>query len=801
MAVRAGLWIVAAGVVVGAALAPVVPAGGPAAALAAAGFTAAALPAWPGRRACAAAALALGALALGAARGAGVARPRLATDDVARLALPARAVLVGRIVAPPARRAGRMTLVVAAESLGEGPAARRATGRVRVSVRGPVRRWRQGDRLAVTTTLRRPRNFANPGGLDWVGHLTRRGIHVTAGVWRDRDIRRLPGVAPTLSDRIAHARDDVARAIRAALPTRPGAVLRALVVGDAGGVDPALRAAFARAGVVHVLCVSGLHVALVGAAGFVAARWLLLRSETLALAWPIERVAAVLALGPVAAYAALAGLAVPTVRATLMAVATTLAVLLGRRPDVARTLALAAIVVTLAVPGAPLDAGFQLSFASVAAILVGVSRFAPARPDAGWRGRLRTTAVVAAAALAGTAPLTAFHFHQLSVVGVVANPLVIPIFGSAAVVPGLAGAALLPVAPPAAQLLFRAAGLVLARGIALVTWLARPAWAAVDVPTPDPLEVALCYALLAAVVLRAGVARRVLLAAALTALAADAAWCLAARYAGDRLRVTFLDVGQGDAAVVELPGGPVLVVDAGGFPASDFDTGVAVVDPFLHARKIRVADVVAMTHAHPDHAGGLAALLRPGVRAFWWNGQPGAGRQWARLLGTLGATGTRVERLAAGDAAAPLADAVEVLHPPRGDPGWSLNDGSLTLAVRHHDVRVLLTGDIEARAEEALLARAAPLAAQVVKVPHHGSRTSSTAAFVAAVRPQVAVISVGADNRYGQPAAEVEARWRAVGACVLRTDACGAVTVTSDGARVHVATHRPGCGCPGLDVP
>src|SRR5439155_807064 len=195
-----------------------------------------------------------------------------------------------------------------------------------------------------------------------------------------------------------------------------------------------------RAGVVHVLSISGLHVGLVAAAGFALARRLLGRSERLLLAVDVERLAALLSLGPVALYAALAGLGVATLRSAIMVAAAVLAGLLGRRADVLRTLALAALVLALAWPGTPLEIAFQLSFASVAAIGFGMRRLAPAAPAGSWRARLRAAALVSPCALVGTAPLTAFHFHQVSLVGLVANPLAIPIFGSAVVVLGLGGA-------------------------------------------------------------------------------------------------------------------------------------------------------------------------------------------------------------------------------------------------------------------------------------------------------------------------------------------------------------------------
>src|SRR5262249_37031566 len=183
-----------------------------------------------------------------------------------------------------------------------------------------------------------------------------------------------------------------------------------------------------------------------------------------------------------------------------------------------------------------------------------------------------------------------------------------------------------PFAPGLAKLLFAAAGIVLRPGIAVVRALGTPSWAAVDVPIPSLLELGLAYCTLAGLLFVPRAGGRLLVALGAVGLAADVGWWAHERLHPGVLRVTFLDVGQGDAAVAELPDGKVLVVDAGGFPGGEFDTGAAVVSPFLRTRKIGRVDALAMTHAHPDHSGGLAYLLaHHAPREFWWTGVPGEG--------------------------------------------------------------------------------------------------------------------------------------------------------------------------------
>lgn len=527
--------------------------------------------------------------------------------------------------------------------------------------------------------------------------------------------------------------------------------------------------------------------------------WLCACSERLLLRVDVRRLAALTSLAPVGLYGALAGFEVATLRSVLMAGLGVIALLLDRPAAMPRLLALAAAAIAIGHPGAPSEIGYQLSFVSVAALALGVRRWAP-EVAAGLRGRARLALVVAVSASLGTAPLTARHFQQVAPMGVLANPLVIPLFGSVVVGLGLVGAGLEPWAPGLAGTLFALAGEAVRPGVAAVVVLGGMPWGAFDVPRPDVPELLLLYGLLVVVVLLPSRAARWLGLTAALALTVDVAWWLHVRWSPGVLRATFLDVGQGDATVVELPDGRVLVVDAGGFPGSDFDTGRAVVAPYLATRKIRRIDALVMTHAHPDHFGGLASLVRGGrVKELWWTGRPGEGTEWRVLTSAIAASGVPLRTLARGDVPPGFGpDILEVLHPPAGWAGRGLNDSSLTLRVRMGASAVLLTGDIEAGAE-ATLCRVSRehLAAVVLKAPHHGSRTSSTAAFLDAVGPRFVVVPVGAHNRYGLPAAEVEARYRARAACVLRTDRCGAVTVIADGRRAAVTTARAGCGSPG----
>lgn len=716
------------------------------------------------------------AMAVGAQLVARAAAPSPAIDDVAHLALPQRIRLLARV---GSSTVGETTSAVV-DALAVGWPARVVSGRVRLRVRGRVP-LAPGDVIEIETTLRRPRNFENPGRIDVAGRLARHGIHVAASIWSADDVVVLAAPPAGFLDRWRAAVRAVVGRVR---DPDVAAVLLALVLGDEAQVDPTLRDAFSRAGVIHVLSVSGLHVSIVAGGLATLLAWVASRSERILLYGDPRKVAVAGGLVAALVYGALTGLAVATVRSIAMAGVVTAAVVLDRRAAPWRAFALAALAIALLEPGAPADASFQLSFVSVGALL---ATAAPSDPRRGaW---VRRAARASCAAWVGTAPLTALHFHQVSLVGVVANPLVIPLFEGAAVLPALIGAVLAPVTPALAHVAMELAGLPVRVALALVRSLGTWTWAAIDVPIPSPLELGLAYGLVVTATMRGPRARR-LCAACTIGLALDAAWWAHERCARDGVRATFLDVGQGDAAVVEMSGGRVLVIDAGGFAGSDFDTGAALVEPFLRTRHVGRVDALVMSHAHPDHAGGLAHLVRHlGPAELWWSGHGGTGAAWAEIARALVETGTPVRVLRTG-MRVPDFPEIDVLHPPSGWSEPSLNDGSLVLRIRDGGTSMLFTGDAEHGAETAMLFAPDVLAASVLKVPHHGSLTSSSAGFLAAVGPRAAIASAGADNRFGHPAPAVEARYRAAGIAFYRTDRCGAVTLDA----TSVTTAVPDCG-------
>jgi competence protein ComEC len=261
-----------------------------------------------------------------------------------------------------------------------------------------------------------------------------------------------------------------------------------------------------------------------------------------------------------------------------------------------------------------------------------------------------------------------------------------------------------------------------------------------------------------------------------------------------RVRLTMFDVGQGDAMLVQLSRRPAVMVDAGGagFDGTAFDIGGRVLAPALWARGVTRLGSVAITHGDPDHIGGAPALFRDFAPRELWHGipMPHHAPSAALVAAALG-SGARVEQRLAGWSTKEEGIEVRVLHPPA--PDWERprvrNDDSLVIELRYGDVAILLTGDISAETERTVLPALSPARIRILKVAHHGSRTSTSQALVDHWKPQIALISCGRGNRFGHPAPDVIRRLEAGGVRIYRTDRDGQITVDTDGSRVAIRTY------------
>jgi competence protein ComEC len=695
-----------------------------------------------------------------------------------------RGLLTGRVDGEPELRgtqdARRLRLLLRAESWHpEGAAEESAapiTGLILVTLPDLPVAINGADRLAMRCRLSRPQPARNPGAFDYRRFLALQGIHATARATSGDllSVEQLPDVwwRQVL---VTPLREGARRILTAHLSGAPAGLLRGMLLGDGFAIPADVSDRFRATGLAHALVISGLHVGLVALFFFTAFRLVRLPPE----------IAYVLTTAVLVVYAFVTDLQAPVVRSTVMAGIVMIGRALGRRGDVYNCLGLAALVLLLLWPTSLLTLSFQLSFGATFAI---VGLYGPLRQCLPWKrtddsfcGRwILAPACVSVAAQLGTGPLIAWHFQQIAPISLPANLLVVPMLGLAValgLLTVLAGA----VWPPAGLPFAGASYLVLQALLGTVDVFSRvPPWVT---PRPDALFL-VCTAVAAVLVAHTPDRRWARVGLLMLALlwANLSLWprLLTAR----PLEVVFLDVDQGDGAFLRFPNGSTMIIDAG-IRSRRRDIGERVVVPFLHRQGVRRVDVVVASHPHSDHIGGLVHLLEEvEVGHYLDSGQ--AYDTWTanRIQQLIELKGIQYHRLAAGDSLAGLGGVGGlVLHPTPefvaidGSSPQGLNNGSVVLRLDYGGTRILFTGDIEAESEPAMRRWGPQLRADVLKAAHHGSRTSSGAGFLRAVDPELAIVSVGAYNKFGHPAPEVLARLVDTGVAVYRTDRCGAVTL------------------------
>lgn len=680
--------------------------------------------------------------------------------------------LSGRVADFPERRGALLRFVLQTREPPELPR------RIRLSWYDAERTPRVGETWTLTVRLRRPRGFANPTGFDYEQWLFRQRIGATGYVLAHPHNRRHEDAPVPLHARLRqHVAD---RILVVTGDDDASAVLQALVVGARHRITAAQWDRYAASGTSHLMAISGLHIGL-AAGGAWLIGWLLIAPFC---RWRnLRDIAALVALCAAAAYASVSGFAVPAQRAVIMALVVIGAGLLRRQLPALRVLALAMIAVFLGDPLSIMAPGFKLSFAAVAILLWSARQRATDRVFA-YRGGDRLAAEIAfrlpplqLTLLLGLLPLTVLSFGHVAWLAPVVNLLILPLFNFVIVPGALLGALLDGPLAPAGDLLLRVSWYAVRSALALVAAFADWPAARVHVATSAGLvAVAVLLAMLWAVLPPGWPGRKVALIAAAASMllrpVAPPAACV---------EITALDVGQGLAMVLRTRT-RVLVFDTGPAFRNGGDTGQLVLVPYLQAAGIDRVDLLMVSHADNDHAGGVASLL--------------AAVPVERIM-----TGGFIERIARTQwrcrrGLAWYWDGVRfsVMHPGGTDTGRSAsdNDESCVLEIATGRHRALMTGDIERAAETRLLESGSLSEVDLVVVPHHGSLTSSSEPFVRRLDADVALVSAGFDNRWNLPRAEVVERWERTGARVFNTAVSGALRtrMCGDTGLGTVSAHR-----------
>lgn len=649
---------------------------------------------------------------------------------------------------------------------------------------------RVGDPVAVYGKLEHPKGPRNPGEFDFRRYLLLNDISAVVYLKSVNDLIKFEGSEQTLSplQTIARLRARIASAIDETVGGVEGAFLKGIVIGDRSEIPTEVKTSFVNAGVLHVLAVSGLNVGMV-ALIFMSAFSLL----RLGRSWTT-----LLTLGSIFIYMFLTGSTPSVVRATIMATVFLTARLIQRKSDLVNSLAFAAIAMYLVDAKQLFDPGFQLSFAAVGSILyfypkiVSYSEYFPERLrrsrflDSLWKLFAVTTA-----AQVGTIPFTVAYFGKVSIVSLVANLFVIPAVGVALAL-GFAISFASLFSNWLAAVYGEMGQLLLNVVLHLVDYSGSLPFAFLSVRNFDLLDVLIFYAVAVFLFnLKEKQLRKRLIFAVL--ILANIAVFLALFTEGPRLRVTILDVGQGDATLVEFPSGKTLLVD-GGPKTFAYDAGERTVVPFLK-RTVKKLDAVVVSHPHNDHLGGIEAVLRNAHMGTVYDaGHVAESQVYRKFLERIDSLKLPLLRVRSGERIDLTDEArIYVLHPTKNfiqrDSLHYLrdfNNSSVVLKIQYGKVSVLLPGDAEEPAEaQMLFLYDGFLRSDLLKVGHHGSITSSGEEFVKAIRPKFAAISVGANNKYGHPSPETVARFRSLGTDVHRTDLEGALIYESDGKNIR----------------
>jgi competence protein ComEC len=676
-------------------------------------------------------------------------------------------------------------------------------GDVVVSVGGRISRtrvteWRRGRVLEAPMTFRRPARYLDDGVSDFERDAAIDGISLL-GTIKSGLLVQVVGPATLAGELAGDVRAYIRRAVAACVAPHSAlsaAIVTAVLIGDRSGLPDDIRTRLQVAGTYHVIAISGGNIAILTALIMVA----------LLPAGFSGRRAAALTLACVVAYAVVVTSGPSVWRATVVVVVYLVARLLDHRAAPWQATGVAAALLAVAEPLDVRNAGFLLTFGATGALLAVMGR-ARTREDHAtgirWISWLMTSISASAAVEIVLLPVMAVTFSRVTAAGLVLNLVAIPAMALVQI------AGLVVVFTYQIAWISGFAGLLAHLGAVAIVDSARLVEVvprlALRVPPPSAATIGVYYAALTLVLWSRTLMIRTV---AFVALLASAIVIVTAPRGADDitgLRLTMFDVGQGDALMLQIGKATraskaprdvqwALMVDTGGSPfGSGFDIGSRVVEPALWARGVSSIDALLLTHGDPDHIGGALPLIDDFKPLHLWEGIPVArAASLQAVLAHATASGAVLERRREGEELRVGDVRILVLHPPA--PDWERqtvrNDDSVVLEVVYGDVALLLTGDIGADVERAIVPRLVMAKTRILKVAHHGSRTSTSRELLEAWRPQIALISCGRGNPFGHPAPDVLGRLEAIGARIYRTDLDGEITVDTDGQHVFVTTFR-----------
>ncbi|MFO7952020.1 MAG: DNA internalization-related competence protein ComEC/Rec2 [Bacillota bacterium] len=673
-----------------------------------------------------------------------------------------------------------------------------------------------GDSLRIRGTINEPRGLRNPGGFDYRFYLRSRGIDAVMNLQPAQVSMQGKGTVNLIATSAVSLRSDMAKLIKHELSYPAGEILTAMLFGQRHHLPEEIEYNFRRAGAAHLMAVSGLHVGLVAALVLGLGRILGLRG----------RLPVIMAIITVLAYAYLTGLRPPALRAAIMINITLGAFLLDRERDLPTAIAAAALLTLFINPLLLFSIGFQLSYAATLILVYAYRPLEHLLAQIKCPAFLRSPVAITLAAQLGVLPLCVYYFHHLTAGALFFNLLLLPLIAFVVGL-GLFGALLALLFQPAGAYLLWAAYPLLELMI-LVTGLSNLPGFYLPVNPPSLTFLIVFYSFLAAGLfiyyhwldrnrdqVRVRFVEYLKMAlfsflpstrfrfhffAGIVLLPVVAAvWISILIPSEQNLKVTFIDVGQGAAALVETPCEAVIMVDAGGelpIHGEPGEIGERVILPFLRHRGVNELDLAVVSHSHEDHFGGFLSVIGEiPIKHMLISPVPGETVYYEELLEQADKKGIPVKKTYSGDVWRCGPDlSIKMLGPPEklfSGTGSDLNNNSIVFLLSYREIRMLFTGDIEDAAAKDLLGRRVDLKADLLQVPHHGGYMEVMPEFLAAVKPEKAVIQVG-PNHFGHPHPHVTDSLKEAGVVIFRTDQHGAVIVETCGLEIEIQiTEQP----------
>ena len=556
-----------------------------------------------------------------------------------------------------------------------------------------------------------------------------------------------------------------------------GAVVEALLLGERGRMDPEISYSLQNAGIFHLFAISGAHIAIISFLLFSLFRFLRLP----------DRANYLLLIFFLLFYASLVEGRPSVMRATIMALAFLIGKLIWRNVNLLNTLAISAFILLMLNPANLFSLGFQLTFAATLSIILffpKVINYLPRLP-------LRISEIFALSLTAQMAvlPFVALSFNRITFSALILNFAAIPLVGLIMAC-GYNFLLITMMSPLLAGMLAKFIYFLVSFLITTSHLLDPIPGLSLRIPTPSPFVVLGYFFTLGLLLIPIKIKRQKIILSVCYAIFLGLLVTYPFPSHSKTLKLTFIDVGQGDSILVEFPGTKKMLIDGGGTPEDIFDIGDRIVSPFLWEKGIKKVHYLVLTHAHPDHMNGLKAVARNfKIEEFWEAFSPKDNRAYAELRRRL-PNSTACRRMFSGLVENIDGVKIEILNPPRANPIVSkiLNDQSLVLRISYGQTAFLLTSDIGKKVEKELVRSFHTLQSDVLKSPHHGSNSSSSEEFLTATAPRFLIITVGAGNRYNLPDPVVIDRYQKIGAKIYRTDHMGAVEISSDGQDLSFRT-------------